>query len=169
MLCAIIFNDFTTGFSLQVGVMLFVLFWMFHVFHVFVSLAFPFKIKKLFESKSFKIKIHVAEVAFILGFGFLPSIIILNTSGYQHIGYILTCYPTSSTLFVYTMLFPLTLGSILGTCFLFGSFWILRKVNNHNYIYKLYFLAIMLYMNFITAFMIVYSYIHMYVHICVCT
>ena len=118
-----------TGFFVQVGVSLFCLFWMFHVFHVFASLAFPFKTNKLLRSNSSKRRIHVAEISLILLFGFVPNIVILSTSGYQYSGITLICHPTSMTVFFYTLMFPVTLGSMLGCCFLFGSFWIIRKVN----------------------------------------
>ena len=117
-----------TGFFVQVGITLFSQFWIFHAFHVFASLAFPFKANKLFGSKSYKTRIHVTEITCILFFGFTPSIIILSTSEYRYSGFPLICYPKSSTVFFYTLVLPLTLGSMLGSCFLFGAFWILRKV-----------------------------------------
>ena len=117
-----------TGFFVQVGIATFNLFWIFHVFHVFAGLAFPLKMNRIFGSTSYKIRIYAAEITLIFIVGFLPSIVIVSTSGYQYSGLTLTCFPTSSTVFFYTLVFPLTFGSVLGTCFLFSSFWILRKV-----------------------------------------
>ena len=119
-----------SGFFVQVGITLFSLFWMFHVFHVFASLAFPFKADRLLKSNSYKRRVHIAEFSLILLFGFVPNIVTLSTSGYQYSGMTLICYPTSTTVFFYTLVFPATLGSMLSSCFLFGSFWILRKVNH---------------------------------------
>ena len=99
------------------------------MFHVFASVAFPFKTNKIFGSKSYILRIHVAEIIVIFILGFLSSVITLSTSGYQYTEFPPSCYPKSSTVSFYTLLLPLTLGSTVGVFFLMGAFWILRKVN----------------------------------------
>lgn len=128
------------GAGLYFGTISALLFLLFHVSHLFVSLAFPFKAQCISRSFSLKLKIHIAEVTFAVLCGLLPGIIIANTSKYTYFAFPIACTPSSSLVTFYTLLLPISIGSAIGLCLLFASFWIVHKVSNvcHWFMYTLY-------------------------------
>lgn len=99
-----------------------------HVLHVFISLVFPIKFYKLFEMKSWKNRIYIAESIFILIFGILPSLIIAAMSEYQLSILMPVCLTRSPNVFFYTTVLPVSLTAMFGVCSLLGALWALRKV-----------------------------------------
>ena len=121
------------GTGIHFGGITFFLFWLFHCGHLFFSLAFPFKANHISKSFSLKLKIHIAEVTFILLCGLLPSIVIISTSKYQYNGFPLFCFSSSHLVFFYSYVLPIAIGAVIGICLLFASFWIVHKVGSANH------------------------------------
>ena len=115
------------GLVTYTGVLLLSLTWVFHTLHLFGSTAFPFKLRKLWQSKSFKWKAHVAELVVILIYGLTPSIIIIFVDEFKFPGFPLLCisnyYPLTNF-----YIFSNTLTSITSVSLLFITFWIIHKV-----------------------------------------
>jgi len=123
----------SSGFAIQAGVITFLLFWLAHVTHMFLSLAFPFRTKKLLESTTFKWRVHLIEFIIILTIGLLPAIVIFVTSGYGFAGLGSFCL-TSGNVQFYFLILPLAIGNTIGISLLLVSVWIIHKVcYNQNY------------------------------------
>ena len=101
---------------------------LFHILHLFGSVAFPFKSEQLWQSKSFKRKIYVIEIIFILICGLLPSIIVLFVSRYQFSGFPALCAPSSEPVPVYIFLVSNAVVGVISLSLLFVTFWIIHKV-----------------------------------------
>jgi len=113
----------------QTGALVFFGFWLFHLCHLFHGLLFPFKAQLLMKSAHFKRYAHAFEVVIVLGCGFIPSIVIVTTSGYRYSGFPPSCSSDNPAVLFYTLILPIALGSTLGLCVLLFSLWILRKVS----------------------------------------
>ena len=82
------------------------------------------------KSKRFRRTAHLVEVLIILVCGFLPSIIIVSTSGYQFIGFPPACNSEIPDVFFYTLIFPISIEATIGLCMLLVSLWLLHKVTD---------------------------------------
>ena len=82
------------------------------------------------KSKRFRRIAHLVEVLIVLVCGLLPSIVIVNTSGYQFVGFPPTCNNELPEVFFYTLIFPVSIEATVGLSMLLVSLWLLRKVVN---------------------------------------
>ena len=115
------------GLIIFTGYLTFSLIWVFHTLHLFSSMAFPFKSKKLWQSKSFKWKAHVAELVAIVIYGLIPNVIIIFVGQYVFPGFPLLCVPNIWS-FASFFLISNALVSIIGLTLLFLTLWIIRQV-----------------------------------------
>jgi len=120
--------EFFVGLVVQTGALVFFGFWLFHLFRLFHSLLYPFKAQQLMKSTRFKRYAHLIEVLIVLGCGFIPSIVIVSTSGYGYSGFPPLCNSQNPAVFFYTLILPIALGSTVGLSMLLFSLWIIRKV-----------------------------------------
>ena len=80
------------------------------------------------KSTYLKRNVHIIEVLVTLVCGFLPSVIIISTSGYQHFAFPPVCVNEIPEVLFYTFIFPMSIGATIGLWMLLISFVILRKV-----------------------------------------
>ena len=120
---------YNVGFLIQFLYSCFVGFWCFHLLHLFLSLVFPFKTKLWLDSLSYRRKIHLIEVIFVMLFGLLyPTIAISATKPqYYYNGWY--CAAVSAPIVFYGGILPRLVVFCIGLIFLFTSLWILRKVS----------------------------------------
>jgi len=119
---------FVSGAVIHTGGLIYLGFWLCHLCHLYFSLAYPFRVQQLMKSVCIWRISHLTEVVVIVTVGFVPSIAILNTSGYSYTGFPPTCNVSDSALLYYTFSLPYAIASTFGMCLLLASLWILRKV-----------------------------------------
>ena len=120
------------GVVVQSGALIFFGFWIFHLFHLLHTLMSPLKAQNLLKSKQFRRSAHLIEVLVVLVYGLLPSVIIVNTSGYQYFGFPPVCTNVIPEVFFYTLIFLISIEATVGLCMLLISLWLLRKVKNYS-------------------------------------
>ena len=120
---------------------MFVGFWIAHLLHMFYSMAFPFRAHHFMSSHSTTRRVHFIEVFVIVTVGLLSSTIIINTSGYEFVGFPQFCSAASLAGYFYAQLLPFTIGSTIGILTLCTLVLIVRGVSCsievYSYTYKM--------------------------------
>ena len=122
------------GFVLQTGGITFFGFWLLYLSHLLYSLLCPFRSERLMKSVRYRRTAHVIELLIVSVCGFLPSIIIICTSGYRYSGFRPACLYVIPEVLFYTFVFPISIGATIGLCILLISLKIL-KVHRVSYLY----------------------------------
>ena len=114
------------GFIVQTCITCFLGFWCFHVLHLFLSLAFPFGMKRLMESSSVRRNIHIVEVVIVVLLSLISPSLALVITEYQYDGYF--CRPKSHSFLFYGVVLPGTVQFAIGLSLYLGAIWIIQRV-----------------------------------------
>ena len=114
---------------MQASIIMLTGFWLVHLLHIFYSLAFPFRAQRFIASHSATRRVHFIVVLVVITLGSLSSVIIINTSGYEFIGFPQLCEVGSTPGYFYAELLPITMGISIGMLAMCTSVLIVRNVS----------------------------------------